>query len=108
MEQIKLSKSEKEALRIVERLGGKRHSTYPAHVFNASVISLQGKGLVRAKFLTNGDVWTARLSEEGKRYISINPYLRNPIDWKIIGTITAALSLIVSIIALFVSCASIH
>ena len=108
MERIKLSKSEKESLRIIERFEGKRPSTYPAHVFNASVISLKGKGLVKAKFLTNGDVWTAKLSEEGKRYISVNPYLRNPIDWKIIGTITAILSLIISIVSLFVICTAIH
>ena len=66
MEQIKLSKSEKEALRIVERFGGKRPSTYPAHVFNASVISLQGKGLVRAKFLTNAMYGLQGYRKKGK------------------------------------------
>lgn len=104
MERIRLTKSEKEAMRIVEKFGGRRPATYPAHVFNSAIMSLIRKGLVHAKFLTTGDACKARLSEEGKAYLSVNPDMKNPIDWKMIGAITGILSLIVSIIALFVSC----
>ena len=38
------------------------------------------------------------------KYMCENPSLENPVPWKTVSAITAILALIVSIIALFVSC----
>lgn len=104
MERIKLSKEEKQALRIVAELGGKCPITYPKHVFVASIRSLARKGLVKATYIIGGDVYHSKLTGEGKHYLCCNPKLTNPIDWNIIGVIVAILALMVSIVALFLSC----
>ncbi len=101
MERIKLTKSEKETLRIVMLSDGTCPSTYPVHTFSSSIRSLQRKGLVDATFINTGEVWFAQLTDEGKQYISQNPSLRNPINW---GIVIGVISTIISIIALFVSC----
>lgn len=103
MERIKLSKTEKQVLRLAATNAG-RPSTYPEHEYNAAARSLSRKGLVKTKFYTNGSVCTIRLTDEGRQYLCENPSLDNPIPWKEIGVITGILALIVSIIALFVSC----
>lgn len=105
MERIKLSKQEKEVLRIVKSCGANCPSMYPLHVFNTCVHSLKRKGLVDASFVRGGNtVWTAKVSVYGRLYLIENPNLRNPIPWKAISVIIALLAFIVSIIALFVSC----
>ena len=104
MERIKLSKEEKQALRIVAEFGGECPITYPKHVFVSSIRSLARKGLVKANYLIGGDVYHAKLTGEGKHYLCSNHKLINPIDWTIIGVIVAILALIVSIVALFLSC----
>lgn len=48
MEQIRLTKEEKQAFRIVSEFGGECPVTYPKHVFVASVRSIERKGLVKA------------------------------------------------------------
>ena len=109
MERIKLSKSEKEVLRIVAEFNGSKPSTYPEHTFNAAAYSLQQKGLVKAKFLTTGAVCSIYLTDLGKHYLCENPMLKNPIDWKIItGVIIPLAAIIFSIISLFVSCVAIR
>lgn len=109
MERIKLSKSEKEVLRIIAEFKGNKPSTYPDHTFNAAAYSLQQKGLVKAKFLTTGAVWNISLTDLGKHYLCENPMLKNPVDWKFIASVVIPLAaVIVSIIALFVSCAAIR
>lgn len=107
MERIKLSKKEKQALRIVAELGGECPITSPKHVFVASIRSLARKGLVKATYIIGGDLYHAKLTGEGKHYLCCNPKLTNPIDWNIIGVtvaILATLALMVSIVALFLSC----
>ncbi|WP_459187292.1 hypothetical protein ACGE0T_14275 [Parabacteroides sp. APC149_11_2_Y6] len=101
MERIKLTKVEKETLRIVAVSGSDCPSTYPIHIFKASVRSLQRKGLVNAIFVNDGKLWHADLTDEGRLYICQNPNLRNPINWEIV---IGVIALAVSIIALFVSC----
>lgn len=103
MERISLSKTEKQVLRLASTNKG-RPSTYPAHEYNAAARSLARKGLVKTKFYTTGDVCTIRLTDEGRQYMCENPSLANPVPWKTVSAITAILALIVSIIALFVSC----
>jgi hypothetical protein len=101
MERIKLTKEEKQAFRIVAEFGGKCPATYPKHVFTASIRSIERKGLVKANYLIGGYVWSAKLAEEGKHYLAVNPNLHNPINWNLILAIVGVL---ISIIALFVSC----
>ena len=85
MKRIRLSKEEKEVFRMVSKFGGECPSTYPAHVFNAYIRSLERKGLVKAHFVRGGRVvWRAKLTEEGKHYICSNPNLANPIDIKMV------------------------
>lgn len=103
MERIRLSKEEKQVLRLAATKG-KRPSTFPAHIYNAAARSLARKGLVNAKFYTTGDVCAMRLTDEGRQYMCEYPSLANPIPCKAVSAITAILALIVSIIALFVSC----
>jgi hypothetical protein len=75
---------------------------YPVNVFNSSVLSLKEKGLVHVNFVKGGSyIWNVRLSRKGKIYISENPNLTNPVNWSFIFAI---LSLLISIISLFVSC----
>ncbi len=62
--------------------------------------SLHRKGLVDAIF-NYGEVEAIKLSYEGKSYMATNPTLSNPIDWTFV---IAILTLITSIVALFVGC----
>ena len=101
MERIKLTKEEKQAFRIVAEFGGKCPATYPKHVFTASIRSIERKGLVKANYVIGGYVWSAKLTEEGKHYLAVNPNLHNPINWNLI---LAIVGVFISIIALFVSC----
>lgn len=104
MEKIRLSKSEKEVFRLVANFRGKRPATYPAHTFNQAAHSLYQKGLIVAKFYTNGEVCTIYLTDMGKQYLSENPNLRNPVDWTKVSAITAIVSLLVSLIIALVGC----
>jgi hypothetical protein len=57
MKRIRLSKEEKEVFRMVSKFGGECPSTYPAHVFNACISSLERKGLVKAHFVRGGRLY---------------------------------------------------
>lgn len=104
MKRIKLTKEEKGTLRIVDMFNGKCPSFFPLHAYNLSVRSLERKGLVKAAYMEGGGVEDARTTDEGKLYLCENPNLRNPINWTVIGVIAGILSIIVSVIALFISC----
>lgn len=104
MERIRLSKTEKKVLLIVDKFNGKCPYTYPRHTFNSSVRSLERKGLVKGAYIEGGEVEAARLTNEGKQYLCENPRLSNPTDWGKIAAITGIIALIISIIALFVGC----
>lgn len=98
---MRLTKEEKQAFRIVAEFGREYPATYPKHVFAASVRSIERKGLVKASYWVGGQVWNVKLTEEGKHYLAVNPNLHNPINWSLIFAIAG---LLISIIALFVSC----
>ena len=104
MERIKLSKSEKKVLRMVA--GGQCVCPveYPSHTFNAAVRSLDGKGLVRGAYEEGGNVADVMMTQNGRQYMAENPNLRNPVNWGMIATLIAAVSAIVSVIALMVAC----
>lgn len=73
--------------------------------FNAGARELQSMGLAICHEEEGGNVEIVRLTDAGKLYISQNPDLRNPVDWKwVITTTIAAIAAIASSIALFVAC----
>lgn len=104
MERINLSKSEKDVLRMVAVGQCVCPAEYPLHTFNAAIRSLDSKGLVRGAYEEGGNVIDAMMTRGGRQYMSINPNLRNPVNWGMVATLAAAVSAIVSVIALFVAC----
>ena len=77
---------------------------YPLHAFNAAVRSLAGKGLVQGAYEEGGSVADSIITQVGRQYLAEKPNLRNPINWGRLATLIAAVSALVSLIALFVAC----
>lgn len=103
MERIKLTKEEKQVLRLVEHYE-QCPPTYPLSTFAACVDSLERKGLVRGCWSSGHELEAVKLSDNGKSYLALNPHLRNPINWAMITAILSVISVTVAIIALFVAC----
>ena len=95
---IHLTKREKEVLRLVQ-FHEDCPSTYPLHIFTACVDSLERKGFVHTEPVS--------LSEFGKTYLALNPRLSNPINWNLIIGIGSIIGVLISVIALFISCTKI-
>lgn len=107
MERIRLSKDEKKVLRMVACGLGVCPSEYPSHTFNASVRSLDKKGLVKGAYEEGGNVADARMTQYGRQYIAENPDLRNPVNWNLISAVAAVIAAIAGVLALFVACSRI-
>lgn len=104
MELIKLTKREKDVLRLLHTIGG-CPDTYPYDVFASCIESLEMKGLVKGAWREGHTLESARILPKGETYLSLNPSLRNPIDWKwVLTTGVSVIGTIVAIIALFVAC----
>lgn len=104
MERIRLTKTEKEVLRLLSLNDG-CPSDYPYHVYASRVQSLELKGLAKGMWATGHVLISARLTSYGETYLTLHPDLRNPVDWRLVSSVTAIVSLIVSVIALFAACA---
>ncbi len=104
MEHIRLSRNEKQVLRLVAGGQGICPAEYPEHIFNASVRSLHNAGLVQGAFSEGGGVEDSRLTQYGRQYLAENPSLSNPTDWTKWAAVAAAASVLISIIALLVAC----
>lgn len=101
MERIKLSRKEKQVLRLLSMKEKKRPDMFPEHEYNPALRSLERKGLVKVIWVQGNTVWHVSLTNEGNMYLSENPNLYNPINWElVIGVISA----IIAFVALFVSC----
>ena len=98
MERIRLSKEEKQVLRLLSN-GMGCPDTYPFHIFAACVDSLERKGLAKGAWAEGHKLVNACITGRGKAYLLANPSLRNPVDWK--WVITTA---IVAVAVLFVAC----
>ena len=108
MEQIRLTKDEKKSLRYLS-LG----FVYPPDgmseaAWNTSLRSLQRQGLAKVAFVEGRKVEDAAITDDGKAHIEQNPTLRNPIDWAKISAIAAISSVVIAILALFISCFSFY
>ena len=101
MERIKLTKEEKQVLRLVEHYE-QCPSTYPPKMFQACVYTLEQKGLVNAIWSTGHELAGAKLTYLGKAYMTVNPKLRNPIDLERITLAIASVSLALAIVALLI------
>lgn len=105
MKRVRLSRSEKEVLRLVASGVVECPPTYPLHRFNAALYSLEALGFIQSAREEGGKVIDLALTLKGRLYFAENPLLRNPIDWWRVATlIITILSLVVSIVALFISC----
>ena len=77
----------------------------PFAIFNDGAHELESHNLAVCLEEEGGNVEIARLTDKGKVYISHNPGLRDPADWKwIVTTAMAAIAAIGSILALFIAC----
>lgn len=105
MKKIKLSKHSKIVLRLLCNEAYERPQDINRREYNAAINELENLGLVYALREGGGAIVAARLTEDGKQYIAINPALSNPINWKsLIQTLITLLSLLTSLAALFVAC----
>ncbi len=91
MERIRLTRDEKAVLRLLMRreIGGEGCNSGE---YISAVDSLQTKGLVHASWGEGHELVDARISQKGKIYLTDNPRLRNPVDWKWIVTTAIALA----------------
>lgn len=80
MKRIKLSKSEKDVMRMLYA-GCCYPSTFPRYIFSDCVDKLESKGLAKGAWLEGHDLEDAQLTPRGKAYIALNPALRNPVNW---------------------------
>jgi len=107
MERIKLTKQEKEVLRLVNAVG-KCPDTYPLHVFCECVGTLEQKGLVKVMWAEGHEFVDVRMTATGQTYMALNPELRNPVDWKwVVSSVIAVIGLVVSVAALLISCGNV-
>ena len=82
MERIKLSKTEKEVLHLLNAGLANRITDIPNDKYVVAASSLKNKGLVKCFLLTNGRVWDIRLTTTGMLYLYENPSLHNPVNWR--------------------------
>lgn len=102
---IRLSKDAKFVLRLLNNGQYTCPKATPFAVFNDGAHELESNHLAICFEEEGGNVEIARLTDAGKLYLSQNPDLRNPVDWKwIITTTITAIAAIASTIALFVAC----
>ncbi len=102
MERIKLSKREKQVLRILCQQGYDGLSEFD----DAAVRSLDALGLVKGAYLESGGVEDAKLTTMGKEYLRGNPHLYNPVNWAMVSAIVAIVGSFGTIITIIVTCSS--
>lgn len=104
MDRIRLSKIEKTCFRHI----GLGLEGLPRGVddgtYYCAVVRLEALGLVVAQYESGGVVYAVFLSEYGRLYLLEYPSLRNPVRWEVITACCMVVSVVLSIIALFVVC----
>lgn len=106
MKKIRLSRSEKAALRNIVLDCGYLPDNMSEARFSACVAALESVGLVRTAWAAGHEICAVELTDFGRAYMQENPHLNNPVDWPKIGAIAAAVVAIAAIVALFVACSS--
>lgn len=102
---IRLSKGAKFVLRLLNNGQYTCPKATPFAVFNDGAHELESNHLAVCHDEECGNVEIARLTDAGKLYISQNPDLRNPVDWKwVITTIIATITAIGTILMVIIGC----
>jgi len=101
MERIKLSKNEKQVMRLLAISRNACPSAMEQHAYNIAVLQLQSRGFVMASVASGGKVVAAELTNLGVAYLAEYPSLRNPINWAVV---LSAITAVASIAALFIAC----
>ncbi len=104
MERIKLGKNAKAVLRLADHDICQRALAMNPAEYNTGALELQRGGLAVCHQEAGGNVELIQLTDFGWLYISLNPALRNPVDWAKLAAILAGISALVSILALFAAC----
>lgn len=104
MERLKLSKTEKRIIRLLNAGFVDIPTDIPYDKYATAANSLKNKGLVRCTILTNGAIWDISLTKSGKFYLHENPQLYNPVDWNKIGAIGGFIAALAAIASLLVGC----
>lgn len=104
MERIRLSKSEKQVLRMIASGLHQCPAEYPSHTFNKAVRMLKCKELVNAHSLEGGSIIGARITDYGMQYMAEYPHLLNPINWGVVASISSIVATILTSITLFIAC----
>ena len=104
MERINLTKSEKAVFRWLQTHSGYK-ATMPRASFDRALRGLMDKDLAYGYYSEEAGLLEAGLTDGGEGYITDNPSLLNPVDWKwIITTAVAAIAAVAACAALLVSC----
>ena len=98
MERIKLTKREKNVLRLLRDGNSEALSEFDA----PSVEHLAHLGLVRRAGVEGAGFDDARLTNMGKEYFNDNPRLANPIDWKWVAVLSAYAALLGVVLIKFI------
>lgn len=104
MDMVYLSKSEKEVLRIILFHPEQMEVLYDPF-FEPDIVDLETKGFIRCGWASGHELYSVEIAQKGRTYITINPKLKNPVDWEWIlqFSVTCILT-IATIIGLFIAC----
>ena len=101
MIKIHLSRYEKEVLRLVSYGVGSCPDSYPPHIFNSAISTLNRYRLIETIYDDIGILIYAEPTIEARILLAVNPSLRNPIDFQMaIPIAVAVLSITISLIVI--------
>lgn len=106
MERIKLTKDQKKALRNIARgVGEFVPEGMTKRSYSNTARELARLDLAKTVYEEGGVLIDAHLTSYGEDYLTFNPSLTNPVDWKfIITSVIGGLTLVGSVVTLFIAC----
>lgn len=106
MERIKLTKDQKKALRNIARgVGEFVPEGMTKRSYSNAARELARLDLAKTVHEEGGMLIDAHLTSYGEDYLTFNPSLTNPVDWKfIITSVIGGLTLVGSVVTLFIAC----
>jgi len=104
MDRIKLTRSQKAALRHIALDCAHLPDEMSESQFAYAVARLESKGLAHAAWASGHELCSVELTEYGRTYLQQNPHLHNPIDWSKAAAIAAIIFALIGAITLLVAC----
>lgn len=104
MKRVYLSKEAKVVLRHVAGGSLAVPAGFSDYQYRSACLELRNIGFLYVAQIEGGEVVSVLLTEDGRSYLSCNPTLRNPIDYKKLSFVVALASLVVSVVVAFVAC----